>query len=190
MGVIENRIDITELERSGGGGGGGTAASVSYDNTSSHMTAKNVQAAIDELNLDMGSFQLTGRPYYVESGDGVKTCGKILNDLHAKILTALSGATNDKYFKFAYAYFKNNGGFCSNVISEFIRGGTTGFSLEFNKNSLSTTGMVEYYGYISATEANCRLLSYDGSTVTNLTTEVLPSGDELRVYAEQYTKIK
>ena len=26
MGVIENRIDITELERSGGGGGGGTAA--------------------------------------------------------------------------------------------------------------------------------------------------------------------
>ena len=53
MGVIENRIDITELERSGGGGGGGTAASVSYNNTSSHMTATNVQAALDELNLDV-----------------------------------------------------------------------------------------------------------------------------------------
>lgn len=53
MGVIENRIDITELERSGGGGGGGTAASVSYDNTTSHMTATNVQAALDELNLNI-----------------------------------------------------------------------------------------------------------------------------------------
>lgn len=52
MGVIENRIDILELERSGGGGGG-TAASVSYDNTTSHMTATDVQAALDELNLDI-----------------------------------------------------------------------------------------------------------------------------------------
>ena len=53
MGVIENKIDITELQRTGGGGGGGTAASVSYDNTSSHMTATDVQAALDELNLDI-----------------------------------------------------------------------------------------------------------------------------------------
>lgn len=53
MGVIENRIDITELERSGGGGGGGTAASVSYDNTSSGLSATDVQAALDELNLDI-----------------------------------------------------------------------------------------------------------------------------------------
>lgn len=49
MGVIENRIDITELERSGGGGGGGTAASVSYDNTSSGLSATTVQGAIDEV---------------------------------------------------------------------------------------------------------------------------------------------
>ena len=52
MGVIENRIDITELERSGGGGGG-TAADVTYDNTTSHMTATDVQAALDELHLDI-----------------------------------------------------------------------------------------------------------------------------------------
>ena len=54
MGVIENRIDITELERSGGGGGGGTAASVSYDNTSSGLTATTVQGAIDEVVGDIG----------------------------------------------------------------------------------------------------------------------------------------
>lgn len=53
MGVIENRIDILELERSGGGGGGGTAASVSYDNTSSGLSATTVQGAIDELAGDI-----------------------------------------------------------------------------------------------------------------------------------------
>lgn len=62
MGVIENRIDITELERSGGGGGGGTAASVSYDNTSSGLTAETVQGAIDEVasGLSGANTNITG----------------------------------------------------------------------------------------------------------------------------------
>lgn len=55
MGVIENRIDITELERSGGGGGGGTAADVSYDNTSSGLSATTVQGAIDELEGEIAT---------------------------------------------------------------------------------------------------------------------------------------
>ena len=62
MGVIENRIDITELERSGGGGGGGTAASVSYDNTSSGLTATTVQGAIDEVVAESaGKDQISNR---------------------------------------------------------------------------------------------------------------------------------
>ena len=39
---------------SGGGGGASTAAEVSYDNTTSHMTATDVQAAIDELKSSGG----------------------------------------------------------------------------------------------------------------------------------------
>ena len=52
MGVVENRIDIMELMK-GGGSGGGTAASVSYDNTVSHLSAATVQAALDEINADV-----------------------------------------------------------------------------------------------------------------------------------------
>ena len=92
MGVIENRIDITELERSGGGGGGGTAASVSYDNTSSHMTATNVQAAIDELNLD-----ITGSTFLVS--DQTETISDFastdtLPQLFGKIITQMNAVVS------------------------------------------------------------------------------------------------
>lgn len=42
------------LDNGGGGGGGGTAAGVSYSNTGSHLTATNVQAAIDEMVANFG----------------------------------------------------------------------------------------------------------------------------------------
>lgn len=42
------------LDNAGGGGGGGTAAGVSYSNTDSHLTATNVQAAIDEMVANFG----------------------------------------------------------------------------------------------------------------------------------------
>ena len=41
-------------EINGGGGGASTAESVSYDNTSSGLTAENVQSAIDEMIANFG----------------------------------------------------------------------------------------------------------------------------------------
>lgn len=41
--------NVEQALKNGGGGGGSTAASVSYDNTDSHLTAETVQAAIDEM---------------------------------------------------------------------------------------------------------------------------------------------
>lgn len=48
--TIQHSIDL--LEKNGGGGGGGatSASEVSYDNTSSGLTADDVQEAIDEVN--------------------------------------------------------------------------------------------------------------------------------------------
>ena len=62
--TYKESIDRLEKEiknASGGGGGGGTAADVSYDNTSSGLTAGNVQAAIDEIdsNVDTLSGSVT-----------------------------------------------------------------------------------------------------------------------------------
>ena len=49
--TIQNSIDLLEkaVEKGGGSGGASTTADVSYDNTSSHLTADDVQEAIDEL---------------------------------------------------------------------------------------------------------------------------------------------
>lgn len=45
---------VQEALDNAGGGGGGTAAGVSYSNTDSHLTATNVQAAIDEMVANFG----------------------------------------------------------------------------------------------------------------------------------------
>lgn len=52
--TINNSIDLLESDveklKSGGTGGSTTAANVSYDNTTSHLTADDVQEALDEIN--------------------------------------------------------------------------------------------------------------------------------------------
>ena len=50
--TIQESIELLEkaVENGGGSGGASTAADVSYDNTSSGLTADDVQEAIDELN--------------------------------------------------------------------------------------------------------------------------------------------
>lgn len=58
-----------------GGGGGGTAASISYDNTISALTATNVQAAIDELASDISSISVPDPSSTTPLMDGVATVG-------------------------------------------------------------------------------------------------------------------
>ena len=54
--TIQNSIDLLEKKGNSGGGGGETsAADVSYDNKSSHLTADDVQEAIDEINAKIVS---------------------------------------------------------------------------------------------------------------------------------------
>lgn len=49
--TIQNSINLLEKAETGGGGGGDsiTAVDVSYDNTTSGLTATDVQSALDEL---------------------------------------------------------------------------------------------------------------------------------------------
>ena len=55
--TINKSIDLleNEVEALKGSSTGGTAADISYDNTSSGLTADDVQEAIDEINTDLGS---------------------------------------------------------------------------------------------------------------------------------------
>ena len=71
---------VAAINEVNAGSGGGTAADITYDNTTSGLTATDVQAAIDELA------QSTPVGASVEVvGDGVKTIGALLDDLYALI---------------------------------------------------------------------------------------------------------
>lgn len=51
--TIQHSIELLEKNTGNGGSGASTAADVSYDNTSSGLTADDVQEAIDELNTSI-----------------------------------------------------------------------------------------------------------------------------------------
>lgn len=53
--TIQHSIELLEKNAGNGGGGASTAADVSYDNTSSGLTADDVQEAIDELASDLAA---------------------------------------------------------------------------------------------------------------------------------------
>lgn len=63
----------------GGGGGGGSAAEITYDNTTSGLTAIDVQAAIDEI--DATSVEVANNLTTTVAGKALDaTQGKIIND--------------------------------------------------------------------------------------------------------------
>lgn len=62
--TIQHSIDLLEKQvEAGGSGGSTTAESVSYDNTSSGLTADDVQEAIDELKGDIPGLAQYGANY-------------------------------------------------------------------------------------------------------------------------------
>lgn len=52
----------------GGGGGGGTAADTTYDNTTSGLTATDVQDAIDEVVSDLSGYVPMETNYFTVNG--------------------------------------------------------------------------------------------------------------------------
>ena len=63
--TIQNSINELEekVEKLKGSGGASTAAEVSYDNTTSHLTADDVQEAIDELSASIDALEVSSVLY-------------------------------------------------------------------------------------------------------------------------------
>ena len=93
--TIQHSIDLLEdqvEDLQNTPGGGSTAADITYDNTSSHMTADDVQEAIDELNTAIGQID-TGIHY----SETERKVGTWLDgsDLFEKTVTGTTAATSD-----------------------------------------------------------------------------------------------
>ena len=85
--LLEDSVEDLEARPSGGG----TAADVSYDNTSSHLTADDVQEAIDELNTAISQ---------IDTGDNYSETETVIGSwidgspLYRRTFTGLSVVTN------------------------------------------------------------------------------------------------
>lgn len=192
MGVIENKIDITELQKRGGGGGGGTAASVSYDNTSSHMTATDVQAALDELNLDIAEglalvntsvaanreailgleedfsnienkYVANGTSTFTFTASGEHTIAEDLASAWAQFLTAIQNGDHDYY-----------------TIREFAVDGVNHNNPNVSQLTKSTANVNLYFDYADLesnkyTFRKCKC-NTSNSTFTYLKAEITSSG--------------
>lgn len=93
--TIQNSIDL--LEKNGGGGSpvAPTASDVSYDNTSSGLTADTVQEAIDELKSDIPT-SLGANAITYDNTSSELTADDVqeaIDEVNTKANTALAGIT-------------------------------------------------------------------------------------------------
>ena len=73
------------------------ASSVTYSNTSSGLTATNVQTAIDEVEAKMGSVQTVAEGYvFSSSPDGTKTYGQLANEAINNLLAVCANHVGKK----------------------------------------------------------------------------------------------
>ena len=141
--------------------GASSAADVTYDNTTSGLSATNVQAAIDELA------QSSPVGEYVEVvADGVKTYAQLFNELFALI----NGTKVKKDTKLVEETATVK------IYYNLIKNGTT---YTFSRLSL-TSRVVESATAIVATSGS-EYYGGAGTTVTDYASTVATSGDKLRV---------
>lgn len=159
---------------------GATAAGTSYDNTASHLTADNVQEAIDEV-VDMiaAGYLLTTTHVDPEvTADGVKTYRDLLTELFALVDTAMAA---EDYPAFILAWLNVNGQFATNVngLRPYGRSATTEFQTITSDATSITTSHVEF----KATTSVYRevVLAGSGNTFTDKTNEVPTSGLKISV---------
>ena len=105
------------------------AAKISYDNTTSGLTADDIQEAVDELAevttkvpnhmlLKPSGSTLLNYSFNVTT-DGTKTWGEVLNDLYAEFHTRITALADNARIRPAAIYIQSYGGFLSTYTSGF-----------------------------------------------------------------------
>lgn len=149
-------------------------------NTALPTTAQTITGAIDELDTDITTgisginTKLTGVLAYIgdqtfeSSSDGVKTIGTQINELITAVKNWIS---NNPTLKFEYNYIILRGviltGFSDRVLHTYDN-----FYFDFTQLSTAAISMLQVSFFDSG---NAKLISWDGSSGTDLTSEVAAS---------------
>lgn len=156
--TIQHSIDLLEkaVENGGGSGGSTTAADVSYNNTSSHLTADDVQEAIDELNTAIGSITVTAADVSYDNTSSHLTADDVqeaIDELNTKITEPTNyypTDTNEHQIGDNLYVRRFTGASLSALLNVLIEG--------------ATGTLVDAYGYVSSSSDRVQLGMYYGNT--------------------------
>lgn len=201
--TIQHSIDLLEkaVENGGGSGGVTTAADVSYDNTSSHLTADDVQEAIDELNTAIESITVSADDVSYDNTDS----GLTASDVQAAIDELKSDIDNvetldiysetetvvGKWIDDSDVYQKViSAGALPNATAKDVAHGITNLSRVISVNGISkntTTGKS-----VTVPTIQIDAITYQVSIVVDSTNITLTtgSGADLSSYNETYIIIR
>ena len=166
--TIQNSIDLLEKAVESGSGGT-TAASVTYDNTTSHLTADDVQEAIDELDSIIDALPEVGTISTTEKIvgkwlDGRDICQKafeIASDITftADTWTDLTGCSNDgmDFVLSTFVLQYDSGEFAGGMPVEGYKGsGSVISALSLRSATTIKEGSVVIVTYVKPVPTNTR----------------------------------
>ena len=162
--TIQNSIDLLEKAVESGSGGT-TAESVTYDNTTSHLTADDVQEAIDELNtkiLPVGTYStdeivvgkwLDGRDIYRKMFP-VETAITLASGLWTD-LTGVDNTGMDTVLGVTIFQYDTSEFVCSMPVGGY-KGTTVVKALSFRSQTTISTGSYIAVDYLKSAPTNTR----------------------------------
>lgn len=169
------------------------ASRIGYDNTSSGLTADDVQSAIDEIADVKGLYGIkeTGLTV-VATGDGVKTVQALLYEVAQQLQTIMGNLADDEILVFTHFHVTGQPDIGA-TVSYFKNTDSASFRKTFTGGLSSEVDMVFITGAVSTTESDNIALYWRLTTTpvekASRTTEVLASGSKVTITYDIYKKV-
>ena len=181
------------------------AAKISYDNTTSGLTADDIQEAVDEVALEAkGASEfitaLTGKLVKKQVtinklsviADGVKTWGALLNELGVAFKDVLEGLADNEVVSPKVLFYQGIA-WCGIIGTDYFTNATTTFGMAFSRTDYSSSKVRNVIGRLSSTENDGAFIigEYDGNgaTITNKLSDVPAVNTLLEIQYDVYVKL-
>lgn len=140
------------------------ATRIGYGNTSSGLTATNVQSAIDEIAGVKNMWAVKEWDYEEVAGDGTKTYQTILNEIATNMNTKVAALADDE--KLVAIAITFGGTYTLPISPSTIFTNADTFALQCGATVVRSSSVVSYYSYVASTESIFRNASTTSSSTT------------------------
>lgn len=140
------------------------ATKISYDNTTSGLTADDIQGAIDEIADIKNMWAVKEWAYEEVAGDGTKTYQAILNEIATNMNAKLAALADDE--KIVSLALTFGGTYTLPITPSAIFTKADTFALQCGATVARSSSVVSYYSYISSSDSIFRNASTGASSTT------------------------